>query len=67
MSRKPWPCEPKFKRDDYVYYHHKNKDTYPAIVLAVKNQLIKIRYNGILGDITTWVKQQNLSRQKRVL
>ncbi len=61
--RKKWPCEPKHSVGDSIYYHHRNGDTYPGEVLKVKNQVINIVYNGLAGDVTTWVKQQSLSRQ----
>ena len=60
---KKWPCEPKYSIDSSIYYHHRNGDTYPGVVVQVKNQLVKIKYNGLHGDIKTWVKEQSLSRQ----
>ena len=64
MKIKRWPCEFKYSAGDNIYYHHRSRDTYPGIVLQVKNQIVKISYNGLCGDIVTWVKQQSLSRQK---
>lgn len=64
MRTKKWPCEFRFAKGDAIYYHHHNKDTYPGTVLEVKHQIIKIVYNGLGDDVTTWVKEQNLSRQQ---
>ena len=64
MKRKKWPCEFKYLEGDDIYYHHRNKDTYPGTVVKSKNQIVKITYNGLDGDVTTWVKEQSLSRQR---
>lgn len=62
-KKKRWPCLPKYTKGDSIYYCHRNKDTYPGIVLQVKNQMIKIEYNSLQGDVITWVKEQNLYKQ----
>ncbi len=53
----------KFKKGDAVYYHHRNGDTYPAIVLMRRDNTAKITYDGLGGDITAWVSVYNLSFQ----
>ena len=52
------------KKGDMIYYHHKNGDTYPGIVLARRGTTVKITYNGIKQDVTTWVSVHNLTRQE---
>ncbi len=64
-TKKRWPCEPKFRKGDAVYYHHRNGDTYPGIVQKVKNQIVWVAYNGLHGDVLAWILQQNLSFQNR--
>ena len=63
MARKKWPAEFKYSKGDDIYYHHRNGDTYPGTVLKVKNQMVKIIYNGLHKDVKAYVKEHNLSRQ----
>lgn len=64
MNRKKWPCEPKFTKGDHIYYYHRNGDTYPGIVLRVKNQMVKICCDGLQGDVTAYVREQSLTIQR---
>ncbi len=56
----------KFKKDDKIYYQKQCNgafDTFPGIVLQVKKR-IKIEYNGLQGDVISWVTPQSLQSQK---
>ena len=46
-----------------IYYYHKNGDTYPGKVLDISDKRIKIIYNGLRKDVTTWVKRKNIVNQ----
>ena len=53
-----------FKSKDYVYYRHKNGDTYPAQVFRCSEKRVYIKYNGLDRDYIAWVKPENLTLQE---
>ena len=57
MTRRP-------KKGDDIYYHHRNGDTYPGVVLKRRDLRAEISYNGLRGDVTTWVSVHNLTLQQ---
>jgi len=51
------------KKGDYIYYF-KEKDTFPGIILKVKNDKVKITYNGLEKNFVSWVLIKNITLQK---
>ena len=51
------------QKGDPIYYHHRNGDTYPGVVLRRRDLRVEIKYNGLRKDVTTWVSVHNLSLQ----
>lgn len=49
---------------DAIYYHTKAKDTFPGIVLKIKWNKVKIKYNALKQDVISWVSVKNISIQQ---
>lgn len=58
-----------YQRGDYVYYFHRNGDTYPGRIIEKSLRgsrhwpTFRIRYDGLNGPVEANVKCTNLIRQ----
>lgn len=51
---------------DYIYYFHRNGDTFPGVILAMPkagSDRIKITYDSLEGEVTAYVMGRNLDLQ----
>jgi len=52
-----------FEQLQPIYYFHRNGDTYPGIVLWSDGDRVRIKYNGLDGDVKATVKSSNIEAQ----
>ena len=55
-----------FKKGDYIYYYHRNGDTYPGKIVLTSLVLPKVRisYDGLDGQVETCVNTSKIKLQK---